>query len=87
MGIRLFSLDDEVDVLLQNGPDDQWYRCENQIVKSDVKVIIKCLPRISTKERKKILRNGKNHVFVKEVKNHLRNSHIVPSSMNEQQSP
>ena len=60
-----------VDVLLQHSTNNEWNGCEDQVIQTDIPIIEERLPGIRTKEGKNKLRNGKQHIIVKEVQDHL----------------
>lgn len=72
-----------VNVLLEQCPYDQGNTRKGQVVKRNVVVFEYGLSRVPGIEGEKKLGEGEEHVFVKEVQNHLSNSHVVPSAMNE----
>ena len=80
-------MEDIVDVLFEDCSDNQGKGCEDEVVESDVHVVVDCLARVAAKKSIEELGNGKKHVFVKEVQNHLADSDVIPSAMNEQKSP
>ena len=82
-----FCGSDVVDVLFEDGPDDEWERREDKVVHGDVDVVEDGLSGISAEEGEDKLGNGEEHVFVEKVENHLSNTHVVPPAVHQQQSP
>ncbi len=92
MGLAVFAFNkpvlrvdfgDEVDVLFQYGPDDQWKRREYQIVQRDIKIVVQRLSRVPIQKGEQVLREGEYHVLVEEVQNHLADSNVVPPPMDQ----
>ena len=74
---------DIVDILLENSSEDQRNRSECHIVQRNIPVIEYCLSRISIENGYEELRQGKKHILVDEIHNHLADTDISPSSMNQ----
>lgn len=90
LGLALLSLNvwsvgthfcNEIDILLQYGPDNKWKRREYQVIQRDIKVIIQCLSRKSINKRKQVLWYCENHILVKKVQYHLTYTNVIPSTV------
>lgn len=78
---------DIIDILFEECPYKKGKRCEQDIIESDVEIIIDGLSRVGIAEGEEHSGDGKQNAFIAKVKNHLTNSDIVPSAVNEKQSP
>ena len=70
-----------INILFENGSDYERKRGEDKIVKWDIDIVENCLCWETTVECENELRDGKQHIFVEEVENHLSNTDIVPSAV------
>ncbi len=80
-------MEDVVYILFNNCSNNEGKGCEDEVVQSDIHVVVDCLARVAAKESVQELGNCEEHVLVKKVQNHLADSHVIPSTVNEQQSP
>ena len=62
---------------------NQRSSCKKEIIKRNRKFFKDTLTRKSIYIRKKILWNGKEHIFIKKIEYHIRYSSIILSSMNQ----
>ena len=76
-----------VDILFEDGPDDQRYAGEDEVEKRDVHVFEEGLTGVTAVEGEDELGEGEQHVFVEEVEDHLCNADVVPSTVDQQQAP
>ncbi len=76
-----------IKILLEDSPYNKWQGCKHQIIRRNIVVIEECLTRVSAIESEYKLRDSKKHILIEEVKNHLRNSDIIPPPMDQQQPP
>ncbi len=74
---------DVIDILFEECPYKKWKRGEQDIIESDVEIIVDGLSRVCIAEGKEHSGDGKQNAFIAKVKNHLTNSDIVPSAVNE----
>jgi len=72
-----------VDVLLKHSSNYKGERSKCKVVEGDVNVIEDGLAGKPTIKGKDELRNREQHIFVEEVKDHLRNTQVIPTSVYE----
>ena len=76
-----------VDVLVENRSDDQRPGSEDQVVETDVEVVVNGLAAERIVEAEDELGEGEDDVLVEEVLDHFGNTDVGPSAMDEQQFP
>lgn len=82
---RLWRFYEDVDI--EDCPDDNWKKSEDHIVEGYWPAQPKGLTRSETIETVYELDSCEHHVFVEEVKDHLRNADIVQPTVIKQQLP
>ena len=78
-----FLLREVVDVLFEDGSDDEWKTGEEEVVEGNVPVFEDGLAWKTAVEGKQKLWDCEQHVFVEEVEDHLWYSYVVPAAVNQ----
>lgn len=83
----LLGLIDVVDILLQDGSDDEWEGGEHYVVEGNVGIVEEAEAGVRAVEGEVELGDGEDHVLVEEVKDHLADSDVVPAAVDEEEAP